>query len=150
MTLQMEFLFAFFFANFSFITPPVALAALFSSQIAKASYIKTSIEAMKVGIGGFVLPFMIALYPLMMWEETESVFAIAGAVACLVSLIALQAGFVGYLKTEITFFERGLWIFCGLGLMGYLYTRNFMVFSISIIVIILMCIFHLRKKDAIN
>ena len=142
--------FAFFFANFSFITPPVALAALFSSQIAKASYIKTSIEAMKVGIGGFVLPFMIALYPLMMWERTETVFAVAGAVACVVSLIVFQAGFVGYLKTKLHSFERALLILCGLGLMGYLYTRSFMVFTISFILILLVCIFHLAKKEILK
>lgn len=138
--------FAFFFANFSFITPPVALAPLFSSQLANASYIKTSLEAVKVGIGGFLLPFMIALYPVLMWEPADPLFAVAGFVACVVALIVFQAGFVSYLLTELHVVERALFIFCGLGLMWYLYTQTIMIFILTIVLIILLCIYQVSKK----
>jgi TRAP-type uncharacterized transport system fused permease subunit len=142
--------FAFFFANFSFITPPVALAPLFSSQLAKASYIKTSLEALKVGIGGFVLPFMIALFPLLVWERVDPFFAFAGLIACGVTLIVFQAGFVGYFFTMLHGVERALCTLCGLGLMGYLYTRNQMVFIIAVSIIILLFLFQLYKKKRLR
>jgi TRAP transporter 4TM/12TM fusion protein len=137
--------FAFFFANFSFITPPVALAPLFSSQLAKASYIKTSFETMKVGIGGFVLPFMIALFPLLMWEAAAPVFIVAGLISCFLTLIVFQVGFVGYFLTDLHIMERAVFILCGLGFMGYFYTQNLIIFSSSIILIILALFFHFIK-----
>jgi len=140
--------FAFFFANFSFLTPPVALAALFASQLAGAPYIKTSLEALKVGIGGFVLPFMIAFYPLLVWEATNMLFAVTGFIACLLTLIIFQAGFVGYFLTHLNQIERTLYILCGIGLMGYLYTRNIIIFALCIILLILGCLFQLVKKGA--
>lgn len=144
--------FAFFFANFSFITPPVALAPLFSSQLANASYVKTAFEAMKVGIGGFVLPFMIALFPLLMWESTAPTFIVAGLIACIVSFILFQAGFVGYFLTSLNIAERALFILGGLGFMSYLYTRSLMLFALSIILLVLAWSFQiikgrLRKPD---
>ena len=101
---------------------------------------------MKVGIGGFVLPFMIALFPLLMWESTAPVFMVAGLIACVVSLFVFQVGFVGYFLNNLNIAERALFILGGLGLMGYLYTRNQMVFIIAVILIILLFLFQLHKK----
>jgi TRAP transporter 4TM/12TM fusion protein len=138
--------FAFFFANFSFITPPVALAVLFASQLAKASYIKSSIEAIKVGIGGFVIPFMIAFFPLLMWEPTQLTFALVGLIACVLSLVSFQVGFVGFFQTHLNRFVRGLFVLCGMGFLGYLYTRNLLVFSICIILVVLGWLLQQVKK----
>ena len=56
-------LFIFYFGIISAITPPVALASMVAAGIAKAPFIKTSIQALKLGAAAFVLPFMFVLNP---------------------------------------------------------------------------------------
>jgi len=53
--------YAMFVAVFAFLTPPVAVVALIASRVAKASYIRTSIESTKAALGGFLLPFLLRL-----------------------------------------------------------------------------------------
>ncbi|SEK10975.1 Sialic acid TRAP transporter permease protein SiaT [Marinovum algicola] len=56
-------MFVFFFANMSAITPPVALASLVASKVAGASYMKTAVASLRLGLPGFVLPFLFVYYP---------------------------------------------------------------------------------------
>lgn len=56
-------LFIFYFGIISAITPPVALASMVAAGIAKAPFIKTSLQALKLGAAAFVLPFMFVLNP---------------------------------------------------------------------------------------
>ena len=111
---------------------------------------RSSVEAIKVGIGGFVLPFMIAFFPLLMWEPTDPFFAAAGLLACVGTLIVLQAGFVGYLMTELNAMERVLFILCGIGLLGYLYTRSLTVLAVTMVLIILKSILQVIKSRMTN
>ena len=89
-------LYAFFFANFSFLTPPVAIAAMFGAQLAGAPYMKTSLEAVKVGIGGFILPFMIIWSPAFLGDFSNPLVALAELAICVLIFLWLQAGFVGF------------------------------------------------------
>lgn len=139
--------FAFFFANFSYLTPPVALSAVFASKLANASYFKTSMEAAKAGIGGFILPFMIVWYPILMLGSSEIGFAITGMISCIAALVSLEAGFVGYFFKTLNTFERLLHIVSGLLFMSHLYTRSLIVFAVSVIVFSVACVpaFYRRK-----
>ena len=49
-------MFAFYFGIIADITPPVALAAIAGSAIAKSKPIKTALEATKIAIGAFIIP----------------------------------------------------------------------------------------------
>ena len=117
-------LFAFYFANFSFLTPPVAIAALFGAQLAGASYMRTSIEAAKVGIAGFVLPFMIIWSAGFLGDYSNPLVFVIELFVCILVFIGLQAGFVGYLLTNLTMVERILVLAGSVFLMPYLYTKN--------------------------
>jgi len=117
-------LFAFYFANFSFLTPPVAIAALFGAQLAGASYMRTGLEAAKVGIAGFVLPFMIIWSPAFLGDYSDPVVSLFGLLACVLVFIALQAAFVGYLLCDLNPEERvAFFVTAGL-LMSYIYTAK--------------------------
>ena len=89
-------LFAFYCANFSFLTPPVALAALFGAQIAGAPFMKTGIEAAKVGIAGFLLPFMVVWSPSFAGDFSRPEMVILDLLICVITFIAAQAALVGY------------------------------------------------------
>ena len=117
-------LFAFYFANFSYLTPPVAIAALFGAQLAGASYMRTSIESAKVGVAGFVLPFMIIWSPAFLGDYSNPLTSVVELLACILVFIGLQAGFVGYLLTKLNAGERVLMLAGPVLLMTYLYTRD--------------------------
>jgi TRAP-type uncharacterized transport system fused permease subunit len=42
----------------SAITPPVAVAALVASKLASAGYFRTAFASCRIGLAGFVLPFL--------------------------------------------------------------------------------------------
>ena len=56
-------MFAFYFAIFSAITPPVALAVFAAAGIAKSDIWTTGWAAMKIGAAGFIMPFMFVYEP---------------------------------------------------------------------------------------
>ncbi|MEX1215082.1 TRAP transporter permease [Saccharospirillum sp.] len=56
-------MFVFYFGVASAITPPIAVAAFAAASISKASPLKTSVEATRIGLVIFILPFAFAFYP---------------------------------------------------------------------------------------
>ena len=56
-------MFVFFFANISAITPPVAVSSLIAAKIAGAPYFKTCMIGVRLGLPGFLLPFLFAIHP---------------------------------------------------------------------------------------
>jgi len=106
--------YAFYFCNFSYITPPVALAAVFASRLAEANYIKTAFEATKVGMAGFILPFAFVWNPALLLDFKEDPVLIAIKLAATVlALFSLQVGVVGYLTARLTTAQRILSVFSG-------------------------------------
>jgi TRAP transporter 4TM/12TM fusion protein len=72
-------MFVFYFGIMADLTPPVALAALAASSIAKESHMKIAVTATKIGIAGYVVPFMAVYTPALMlqggtWFDTAYVF----------------------------------------------------------------------------
>jgi TRAP-type uncharacterized transport system fused permease subunit len=70
------------------LTPPVALAALAASSIAKESHIKIGLNATKIGLAGYVVPFMAVYTPALMlqggtWFDTTYVTVKAIIAVCL-------------------------------------------------------------------
>jgi TRAP transporter, 4TM/12TM fusion protein len=68
-------MFVFYFGIMADLTPPVALAALAASSIAKESHMKIAVTATKIGVAGYVVPFMAVYTPALMlqggdWQDT--------------------------------------------------------------------------------
>jgi TRAP-type uncharacterized transport system fused permease subunit len=83
--------FAFYFAVISAVTPPVALAALAGAGIAKAGFMKTSVEAFKLAIAGFIIPFLAVYNPSILMQPDSLPFAIGTAIAVPIGLTTLTA-----------------------------------------------------------
>jgi len=99
--------FAAWYTVFAFLTPPVALAALFASQMAGTNYMKTAVESAKVGIAGFLVPFMMVWVPAVLLDfSAPAISIIVGLIACIGLLFGLQVGFVGYFLTNLSIPER--------------------------------------------
>ncbi|MEL6206408.1 MAG: TRAP transporter large permease subunit, partial [Pseudomonadota bacterium] len=61
-------LFVVFFAVMSTVTPPVALAAFAAAPIAGADPIRTGFAAARIGIAGFLVPFVFAWHPALLYK----------------------------------------------------------------------------------
>lgn len=98
-------LFLLYFASLSAITPPVAVASYAAAGIAEENPMKVGLQAVKLGITGFILPFAFALNPDYItfgWNLQTLLTWISGGVVCYSLAIMLQ----GYVENKITLLER--------------------------------------------
>jgi TRAP transporter 4TM/12TM fusion protein len=99
--------FAFYFAIISAVTPPVALGALAASSIAESNFMKTAIEAFKLSLPNFIMPFLIIYNPVfLLREETTLGFGTLSILAAICALLLLTAVVYNYLRTSLLVSER--------------------------------------------
>ncbi len=90
--------FVFYFGIVADITPPVALAAYAGSAIAKAKPMTTAVNASKLAIAAFIVPYLFVFSPQLLMVGDVSVGGIIlNTVTALVGLFALAAALNGYL-----------------------------------------------------
>ena len=90
--------FVFYFGIVADITPPVALAAYAGSAIAKAPPMKTAFNATKLAIAAFIVPYIFALNPAMLFVDVESAFEVVQIViTSLIGLFGVAASLNGFL-----------------------------------------------------
>ena len=110
--------FVFFFGIVADITPPVALAAYAGSAIARSNPMKTGVNATKLAIAAFIVPYILAFNPIMVLEGDITFIAIAVIiVTSLVGLFAVAAGLNGYLFRKIPVVLRLVLIVAGICMM---------------------------------
>mgnify|MGYP000409786835 CR=1 FL=1 len=90
-------LFALYFGVIANITPPVALAAYAAAGVAGSNPMGTGVTAFKLGISGFVVPFMFVYHPALLLEGDAVTIAIA-IVTAVMGVVALGASMVGWLR----------------------------------------------------
>ncbi|MBI3079348.1 MAG: TRAP transporter permease, partial [Deltaproteobacteria bacterium] len=100
-------MFIFYFAVISMITPPVAMSAYAGAQIAGASFMKTGLEASRLGIAAYIVPYMFVYGPQLLLQGTvpEIVLAFASAT---IGVLALAGGAEGWLLARASVPERVL------------------------------------------
>jgi len=81
-------MFIFYFGLMSMLTPPVALSALIAARVAGANFWRTSIEACRLGIIAFIIPFFFVYQPVLLFEGEpgQLVHAVVSSVAGVVAL----------------------------------------------------------------
>ena len=110
--------FVFYFGIVADITPPVALAAYAGSAIAKSNPMKTGINATKLAIAAFIVPFIFAYNPQMLFENVTSVFQVIQIViTALLGIFAVAAGLEGYILRPMHWPLRVLAVIGGLTLL---------------------------------
>ncbi len=99
-------MFAFYFGIIADVTPPVALAAFAGAGIAKANPMKTGINASKLAIAAFLVPYIFVLNPQMLLFNVNAVTFIWMLITSLVGIIAIAAAVNGWLITTTLWYER--------------------------------------------
>ena len=108
--------FVFYFGIVADITPPVALAAYAGAAIAKANPMKTGLNATRLAIAAFIVPYIFALSPAMLFIDVDSAFQVVQIViTSLLGIFSIAAALNGYFIRDIPIPLRVL-LACG-GLM---------------------------------
>lgn len=98
--------FVFYFGIVADLTPPVALAAYAGAAIAQGNPMKTAFTATKLAIGAFIVPYIFALNPAMLFIDTNIVEIISISVTSLIGMFALSASLEGYLLHHMPWYQR--------------------------------------------
>ena len=93
--------FVFYFGIVADITPPVALAAYAGSAIAKAPPMKTAFNASKLAIAAFIVPYIFAMNPAMLFVDTTPLQVVLVVLTSIIGLFGVAAGLNGYLFRPI-------------------------------------------------
>ena len=110
--------FVFYFGIVADITPPVALAAYAGSAIAKSNPMKTGINATKLAIAAFIVPYIFAYSPAMLFEGVSGVWPVLQiAVTSIVGLFAIAAALNGFFWKKIPMVLRLVLVAGGLCMM---------------------------------
>ena len=98
--------FVFYFGIVADLTPPVALAAYAGAAIAQANPMKTAFTSTKLAIGAFVIPYVFALNPAMLFIDTNATDVILICITSLVGMFGVSSALEGYFKTHMSVVER--------------------------------------------
>ena len=110
--------FVFYFGIVADITPPVALAAYAGSAIAKADPMRTAFNATKLAIAAFIVPYIFAVNPQMLFINVEGPLQVVQiVVSSLIGLFGVAAALNGYLYRKINPLLRVVLVAGGLGMM---------------------------------
>ena len=93
--------FVFYFGIVADITPPVALAAYAGSAIAKSNPMKTAVNATKLAIAAFVIPYILAYNPAMVLVDTNALEVILIVITSLIGMFGLGMGLEGFFRGNV-------------------------------------------------
>ena len=91
-------MFVFYFGIVADITPPVALAAYAGAAIAHGNPMKTGVNATKLAIAAFIVPYILALNPAMVFVDTSAIEVVSIIVTSLVGMFALSMSLEGFCR----------------------------------------------------
>ena len=98
--------FVFYFGIVADLTPPVALAAYAGAAIAQANPMKTALTSTKLAIGAFIVPYVFALNPAMLFIDTTAIEVITICITSLIGMFGVSAALQGYLFENMKWYER--------------------------------------------
>lgn len=128
--------FVFYYAVFSAISPPVALACLTACKISKAAFLRTCVEAMKIAGPTFLIPFSFSYNHCLLEFPNVSLKGLFILVMTFLVQITLTVGLVGFIRRPLNYYERGVAFMAAVTgmifLFYHLYFFLFLFFSLSL------------------
>jgi TRAP-type uncharacterized transport system fused permease subunit len=88
-------LFIFYFGTLSHITPPVAIAAYAAAGIAQSNPMRVGWTACRLGLTGFIVPFMFVYGPELIFLSDSVVSSLVAALTASVGVFGLSQGVMG-------------------------------------------------------
>ncbi len=140
--------FVFYFGIVADLTPPVALAAYAGAAIAGANPMKSAMQATKLAIGAFIVPYVFALNPAMLFIDTGIGEVILICVTSIIGIFGVSASLEGYLLHDMPWYQRILSVAGGLLLIYPGITTD--IIGLVLVAIVLALQLIIRKKTAVQ
>ncbi|MDP0505760.1 MAG: TRAP transporter permease [Fusobacterium sp. JB019] len=136
-------LFVFYFGIIADVTPPVCLAAVAASGVAKSEPMKTGMQATRLAIGAFLIPYIFVISPELILIN-PNISIVPKLITAVLGMICVAVGLTGYFKRNMNIFERVLLIGAGVLALntGYL--------SDGVAIVIMVVIYLLQNKGSKN
>ncbi len=90
-------MFVFYFGIVADITPPVALAAYAGSAIARSNPLKTGVQATKLAIAAFLIPYVFALNPSLLLVGSTPLQVVSVTITAFIGMFGVASAVEGYL-----------------------------------------------------
>ena len=107
-------LFAFYFGIVADVTPPVALAAYAGAGIAGANPMTTGVNALKLAIGAFIVPYIFVLAPELLMINATAVGVITATITAILGMMGLSMSMIGFCTKHLNVIQRVLFFAGGL------------------------------------
>lgn len=107
-------MFVFYFGIIADVTPPVALAAYAGSGISGGNPLWTGVNASKLAIAAFIIPYMFVLSPTLLMVDATAGGLFITTVTALIGMVSLSSALIGYLVANCHAWERLVLIVGGL------------------------------------
>ncbi|MFZ5631988.1 MAG: TRAP transporter permease [Bacillota bacterium] len=107
-------MFVFYFGIIADVTPPVALAAYAGAGIARGNPLLTGIQASKLAIAAFLVPYIFVLSPSLLLINATPLGVLHMICTSVIGMIGVGAAVSGYLVTFATRLERVVFFAGGL------------------------------------
>lgn len=141
--------FVFYFGIVADLTPPVALAAYAGAAIGQANPMKTAFTATKLAIGAFIVPYVFALNPAMLFIDTTASEVVLICITSFVGIFAVSSALEGYFLHHMRWYERIISVVGGLLLIYPGVVTDVIGLLLVAVIAVTQAITHKRKKAAV-
>ena len=107
-------LFVFYFGIIADITPPVALAAMAGAAIAKSDPFRTGLNAVKLAIAAFLVPYIFVFNPKMLLIDAGWLDVAQIVLTSIIGMIGIAASLEGYFTRHAHLLQRLMFLAGGL------------------------------------
>jgi TRAP transporter 4TM/12TM fusion protein len=138
-------MFVFYFGIIADITPPVCLAAVAASGIAKSEPMKTGMQATRLAIAAFIIPYIFVNSPRMLMINSTPLLLTFDIVTSLIGITCVASSLTGFFKANMNMVER--FLFAAGGILMLMTGVRYV--SIGIVMVIAVYLIQ-RKKYSKN
>jgi len=138
-------MFVFYFGIVADITPPVALAAFAGAGIAKANPLKTGVNATKLAIAAFLVPYFFVYSPTLLLIDTNWLEAGRVILGALLGMVCVGVATEGWFLTNSPWWERIIFLVGGLLLIEPNITTDIIGAGLMVVAILLQVIRRKRQ-----
>ena len=107
-------MFAFYFGIVADVTPPVALAAYAGSGIAGANPMKTGVNAAKLAIAAFIVPYIFVLAPELLMINATAFTVLLSMLTAIFGMWGLSLAMIGFCQHPLNVLQRIVFFLGGL------------------------------------
>lgn len=139
-------MFVFYFGIIADVTPPVALAAFAGAGIAGAAPMRTGVNASKLAIAAFIVPYVFVLSPVLLMIKASAATVLWSGLTAVLGMTGISVAMIGYFITKVSTLERLLFFAGGLLMIDPGVTTDIIGFSILALTTIMQVVKSRRQK----